>query len=288
MKLGQQTYYIDSIRIRYDKLSLQSLFYDYFKYYLDKHGNYIYQDIINNKVTNLFTLANHKDNQGKQYQLLEFNGFKKYKQRDIHLHKAFKQVIELLNDNDIDYYLSKIDLAIDFYNTDIKNFKGTNRKKTNVVTFSIDSLNEQELEDIRLNKNTFYLEKQVKNNSRREQRAYIYNKSIKEQLEIDNLYRFEISLNNFSKIFKEHIISTIELNYLTSHYKIKRDIDTKEEIVKQQIYNSFYLIELKLLLIKEIKKRLNKYIIEHQNKTISFDFSLLEETINSTINMKLR
>ncbi len=240
--------YIDSIQIRYNNLKLQPLYLERYNYVLEKNGIYKFKYRHNNKNYNIFEVENHKDNRGIEYQLLTFNGFKKYNERDDLIKKIFYEIIQLLKDNDITFFLNKIDLSIDFYDVDITDLFGIQKRKSQGVRrVLLEDLDGKSIDEIRTNKRTFYLEPTTKE-KKRYQHSKIYNKSRKENLS-SVIYRFEVVLSNFSNVEKIDI-----LNYKNN-------------------------------LLDEIKHRYNKYSIEVFNEKIHFDFSLVEDIVNQTVRL---
>lgn len=254
MKKIQYNCFIDSIQIRYNNLKLQQLYFDRYNYKLTSNGTYIFQTVLNEKIYNLFELKTRKDFNKIEYQLLSFNGFKKYNDRDDLIKDVFYEIIQLLVDNGITFFLNKIDLSIDFYDVDIDDLKYIQkRKKQGVRRVLLSELDEELLDDIRTNKITFNLEPQTKN-KKRYQHSKIYHKSIKEQKKgnlfiDDNIYRFEVVLSNFSNVEKINI----------TDYKVN--------------------------LLNEIKHRFNKYQVQVNDEEINFDFSLVEDVINHTVRL---
>lgn len=278
-KLPTYDSFIDSISIRINRLRVQPLFIKDYTYDQQADGTYIFKE----KNNYIFTLKDQKNND-EAYQIISFNGFKKYKKRDYLIIKAFTNILNILKDNSIDYYLTKIDLAIDFYNIELEYIKNTHRlKQRGLKTNLLINLNEDQLNDIKQNKATFYLEAPVKKNSKRKQRAYIYNKSKKEKIK-DNIYRFEVSLNNFNELFNDELLKNISLNILAIELTSKTYI-TKENKLKLKILKQSYNNTFKELLITEIQNRLDKYKVDYLGNTISFKKSIISDIVDKTVNL---
>lgn len=232
--------FIDSVQIRCNNLRLEPLFDSiYGKPYIDRYS-LVYTD--NNNKTILFTIRTIQDRSGLNYQLLSFNGFKKYSSRDAVLNEVFNEVLQLLADNDISFFLTKVDLSIDFYNVKLEQLDIERKKGRGISRQLLSEATEQTKEDIENNTITYYFEKKSKYPDKILQRAYLYNKSKKENLD-SNIYRFEVEMKRFNKI---------------EYYSIK---------------------EYKQLLKQNIKDRFNKYSVKCDDIPIEFDFALIEPII---------
>lgn len=274
----------DSITLRVNNLRIQPLLTTNYKYDTDIHGKYHYK--INKTI--VFTIKDYGTNKGEQYQLIEFNGFVKYKNRDKLILKAFNSIIDILKNNDIEFYLNKIDLAIDFYNIDFTDLSGTYRKgKRGVRQNLFKNLTQQELNDIKTNKTTYYLEKPVKANNKAKQRAYIYNKGIKEDLKAI-IYRFEVSLYNFNELFNSIKLKNISLEILSINLKYKNKTIPKEDKFKQIILQQEYNRYFNNLLMSEIRSRIDEYNLIYLSNRVVFNEGVLLEIIQKTNNLKGR
>jgi hypothetical protein len=236
--------FIDSIEIRYRNLRLIDLFKEKYNFYREKN-KIVYKDKDSHLV--VFHTRLHTDNLSNlkfEYETISFNGFKKYSKRDDLILKTFNEVIKLLNDNDIVFYLTSIDLSIDFYNSKVEDLIYT-KSTRNTKKYLLSDLSTQSLSYI-TNGSTFNLEKLSKDLSKTSVRAIIYNKSLKEK-----------SKNN----------TTIEDNIIRFEAKIKNFRDIEKGSVEK------YNIALK----EEIKKRLSKYIINHKEYgDIAFNYLILD------------
>jgi len=282
MKLTQ---HIDSIRLKINNLKIQPLLISEYTYKQDDKGKYLFKQPKGKSYT-LFTLKDHKTNKGEHYQLIEFNGFKKYSNRDNKIKKAFNHIIQILKDNDIEFYLNKIDLAIDFFDIDFYDFRKTIREpkrglKRNLIT----KLTETEKQDIRDNRKTYYLEKQTQQKNKVKQRAYIYNKGLKEQLK-ENIYRFEVSLYNFTDIEKNEDLKKLELDILAIELINKNKTLHMSDEIKIKILKQLYKTKYTQLIEEEIKQRINSYKIDYLGKQIYFDNSLIKEILKIATNPK--
>lgn len=229
--------FIDSITIRYNNLRLEELYKDDYICFIHKKS-LVFKDKKTNNI--LFNVKTRTDSTGLEYQLLSFNGFKKYSSRDEEILKTFNKIIQLLNDNDIHFFLSKIDLAIDFYNVKLEDLDIERKKCVGVRRQLLSNLNVEEKENIVENIETFYFEKLAK--SKRKQRGYLYNKSKKEKIK-KSIYRFEVELINFNVIEKSSL----------------------------NTYNDLVLLE--------IKRRFNKYLVKCMYQQISFDYSIVKDIL---------
>lgn len=275
--------YIDSIQLRWNNQRLaNTLENERFKIAYKKNNTLVYKDILTNDI--VFNLLTPSDCNGDEYQLLSFNGFKKYDdKRDNHLLEIFHTVIKILDTNNISYYLNSIDLAIDFYDInlqelDIKrvDWKGTTKKQ------SLKESNNIIKGKLKKGDITFYLEHTKKP---RKQRAYIYNKTVKELAKnktvlSNTIYRFEVSLVNLNSIYNsiKDTLKFRELSNVLNHI----DVIFSPKAEKLAIQRDNGLQEAKdynTKMLNEIKDRYKKYNIIYKNKEIKFDFSLVENIL---------
>lgn len=271
--------FIDSIQIRVNNLRLESFIGEYYhKPYIEDYALVYKCKKTNEVILNVRTAKDKK--RDDNYQLISFNGFKKYKDRDEILLYEFKRVMQILKNNDIQYYLNKIDLAIDFYNINLTDLINTQRIKGQGVRRQLLSdATVETLEDVIKNIITFYFEAPTKTKTR-VQRGYIYNKFSKENLSpfngIHSIYRVEIELVNFNgvKDIYEKGIKPIELALLSNEFDRRRNIiptNTEALEVSKQKYKDDYNV----LLLEEIKKRFNKYHIMCRDTTVTFNFAIV-------------
>jgi predicted metallopeptidase len=270
------TSYIDSISLRINELRIQPLFLKNYIYEQKEDGTYLFLDKQNHNY--IFKLKDQKDKHGT-YQILSFNGFKKYKQRDKIIEKAFNDILLILKGNDINFFITKIDLAVDFTNIELEYILNSFRyKQRNLKTNTLKKLCDEEQFLVETNNTTFYFEAPVKKNHKRKQRAYIYNKGIKENLASNRVYRFEVSMNNFNELFNDENLKTTSLDILALELKNKNnliaDIEFKIAMLQQE-----YNYRFKQLFKAEVTKRFSLYYINFLGKKIDFENSLIDEII---------
>lgn len=287
-----QTYHflIDSIQLRVEDVGIEQLF----KYeYSTEIENYDILHKHHQSYLVMFKIRTVTNPQTKQvHQLISFNGFHKYHPiRDNLLKKVFYDVIDVLMNNDIKFYLNKLDLAIDITDVNIKDIY-VRRKKYTGVQHSIKYLSSLDLTQVVSNQKSFYLEK-ASSSKTSKQRLYIYNKTKKEQnrgnlnLE-EEIYRIEAELVNFNDIKKkiDKKQSNIELESLSHEFgRRKGEVVTYDDIAQLDISKKFIKLEFQELLLQEIISRFNKYDIKCMNKPIYFDYSIVEEILPFCINL---
>ncbi len=275
--------YIDSIQLRWNNQRLANILEnERFKIAYKKNNTLVYKDVLTNDI--VFNLITPSDSNGDEYQLISFNGFKKYDdKRDNHLLEVFHTVIKILDTNHISYHLNSIDIAIDFYDInlqelDIKrvDWKGTTKKQ------SLKESNNIIKGKLKKGDITFYLEHTKKP---RKQRAYIYNKTVKELAKnktvlSNTIYRFEVSLVNLNSIYNsvKNTLKFRELSNVLNHI----DMIFSPKAEKLAIQRDTGLQEAKdynTKVLNEIKDRYKKYNIIYKNKEIKFDFSLVENIL---------
>lgn len=281
--------YIDSIQIKWHSYWIYKRLADIlvnkrFKIAYKKNNTLVYKDVLTNDI--VFNLQTPSDSNRNEYQLLSFNGFKKYDdKRDKHLLETFYTILKILDDYNINYYLNSIDLAIDFYDINLQDldikrvdWKGTTKKQ------SLKESNNIIKGKLKKGDITFYLEHTKKP---RKQRAYIYNKTVKELVKnktvlSNTIYRFEVSLVNLNSIYNKTVKDTLKFRELTNTLNsinmifspeaedlaIKRDKGLQEA----KDYNTKVL--------NEIKDRYKKYNVIYKNKEIKYDFLLVENILS--------
>lgn len=288
----KQTYHflIDSIQLRVEDIGIEQLFR--YKYATEIENYEIlhrhYQSYL--VMFKIRTVTNHKTKQ--QHQLISFNGFHKYHPiRDELMKKVFNEVVNVLVGNDIKFYLNKLDLAIDITDVDIKDIF-VKRISYRGIQHSMKYLSQVDISKIQNNEKSFYLEKTSSNRAFK-QRLYIYNKTKKElskgnQTLKDEIYRIEVELVNFNEIKKkiDKKMSNIELEALSHEFRRRKgELVTYDNIVQLDITKKSIELQLQELLRQEIKQRFNKYDIKCMNKSIHFDYSIVEETLPFCINL---
>lgn len=282
--------YIDSIRLKIDNYTdFKNIFYGIYNYRKTKYGKYLYYKIIEGKYYIIFDYEKRKDKNNNGYILISFNGFKKYKDRDNIIEDNFYFIVNRLLENNIQFQLSKIDTSIDFYNVELLDLIGIQRKKEKRIKRIL--LEEQtltELNKIKNNDITFYFEEFVTDESRRKHRAYLYNKTKKEKLKgTSTIYRFEVEIKLLHEV-KELLrdkLNQIDLLKLTIEFDKRRNVSNQGTLEELKVLQEEYIQELKVLLLNHIKQSLEKYDIKCIDKQILFDYTIIEGIIELSTNI---
>ncbi len=188
---------------------------------------------INNTRNPIIYSYHNGDFDGTTYTTFAFAGLKKYNKReDKRRLKILNKFIDFLIKIGISYRLKKIDLAYDIHiNKSIKNFFPIRVNKQGLKSTTVNPFDYYE-------QTTLYVED--KSTQRPSLRAYIYDKSAKEDLE-EKIFRFEISIRNikskldtFEELFA-HIQKQI-LKYRCFYFPVIAECNKNKSIYKKNEY----------------------------------------------------
>ncbi len=239
------------------------------KYFNKNQNNNYGKWIVKKDDTILFSFYNQtfKDRYIENYVMIEIHGLKKYSETDTIKNYFYLELLKKLNDTNQQYYLQRLDYAIDINKKaeHIFLYKHSKGSKFNTL---------KDFDFTSTSKGNYRLEVDNKKfNSNRLNRLTMYDKKLKENLD-ETVTRVEISLlpNSFREIRKKddnNFFTTIQNEI--QKYKIYyfEDKVKREECIEYYDGKNYSISE------RVISKLDKKYLVHSQK--LKFDFKSLED-----------